>query len=285
MPLITSDYSASMGDMVCLAGTFTVTLPVASLDAQGRDVCLCLHSGTVTIASSSSVQGGTTEDITNVGLYVYTAVNGQWRRGPLAAAGEQGPEGPPGPEGPQGPQGIQGATGPTGPQGPQGIQGNTGATGAQGPQGIQGIQGIQGDTGATGPQGPQGIQGDIGATGAQGPQGETGPQGPPGADGAQGPQGPQGPVMSFTTVEVNIASKPRKAGRFNITDSGLTVGKPVHIAQANGPYTGKGARADEAEMDHMAVSGKVTSATNIECYWACPTRVRGNFKFDYAVGG
>jgi len=92
-----------------------------------------------------------------------------------------------------------------------------------------------------------------------------------------------GAGFTFTAVEVNLGSVPKKQGRFNITSSGLVTGKDVLIKQANGGYTGKGTRADEAEMDGLVVSGKVTSATNIECYWHSPTKVWKNFKFVYAI--
>lgn len=91
--------------------------------------------------------------------------------------------------------------------------------------------------------------------------------------------------LTLSTVEVNLGSTPRRSGKFNLTGSGLTVGKAVLIRQANGPYTNKGAFTDEAEMDSVEVSGKVTSATNIECFWRSRTLVARNFKFDYAVSG
>jgi hypothetical protein len=94
--------------------------------------------------------------------------------------------------------------------------------------------------------------------------------------------GPGG--LTLTTVEVNLGTYARRSGRFNITSSGLTSGRPVMIVKANGPYTGKGTRSDEAEMDGITVSGKTTSTTNIECFWQSSTKVRGNHKFDYAVG-
>ena len=87
----------------------------------------------------------------------------------------------------------------------------------------------------------------------------------------------------LTEVEVDLGSTPRKSGKFNITGSGLVTGKAVAISQANGPYTGKGTRSDEAEMDGLIISGKVTSATNIECFWRSATRVKSNFKFNYQV--
>lgn len=95
----------------------------------------------------------------------------------------------------------------------------------------------------------------------------------------------EGAGLVLTTAEVNLVSAPnaRTSGRFTITSSGLTTGKPVLVRQANGPYTGKGTRADEAEMDQIDVSGKVINATTIECFWNSINRVRGNFKFDYVV--
>jgi hypothetical protein len=90
--------------------------------------------------------------------------------------------------------------------------------------------------------------------------------------------------LTLTTVEVNLGTISRRGGKFNITTSGLTSGKAVSIMQANGPYTGKGSRTDEAEMDGLTVSGKTTSATNIECFWHTRGFVKGNVKFDYVVG-
>jgi len=91
--------------------------------------------------------------------------------------------------------------------------------------------------------------------------------------------------FSLTEVEVSLGSAPnaRQSGKFSITTTGLTAGKNLHILQTNGPYTGKGTRADEAEMDQINVSGKTTSTTNIDCYWEAKHRVRGNYKFAYAV--
>lgn len=90
--------------------------------------------------------------------------------------------------------------------------------------------------------------------------------------------------LTLTTVEVDLGTT-KRSGKFNVAGTGLTVGKPVLIVQANGAYTGKGTLSDEAEMDALTVSGKVTSATNIECFWKSFTSVKGNFKFDYAVSG
>jgi len=103
--------------------------------------------------------------------------------------------------------------------------------------------------------------------------------------GGGGGGGGGGSGTALTTVEANLGSIPRRAGKFTITGlSGLTTNKPVSIMQAVGPYTGKGTRADEAEMDGLIVKGIVTAANTITAYWNAATRVKGNFKFNYFVG-
>lgn len=88
---------------------------------------------------------------------------------------------------------------------------------------------------------------------------------------------------TLTTVEVSLGTNAKMGGKFTISGSGMTVGKAVLISQAVGPYTGKGTRADEAEMDQVSVTAKVTDATTITAYWTSARRVRGNFKFNYQV--
>lgn len=89
--------------------------------------------------------------------------------------------------------------------------------------------------------------------------------------------------LALSEVEVNLGG-PRRTGRFTIAGTGMVAGKPVLITQAVGPYTGKGTRADEAEMDHVSATGSVTSETVITAYWQSHSPVRGNFKFNYVVG-
>jgi hypothetical protein len=91
--------------------------------------------------------------------------------------------------------------------------------------------------------------------------------------------------IGLMTVEVDLGSSPRRNGRFTITGlSGLTTGKPVSIQQAVGPYTGKGTRADEAEMDQVQATASVTAADAITAYWSSANRVRGNIKFNIFIG-
>lgn len=171
--------------------------------------------------------------------------------------------------------GSPGPQGPTGPMGPTGLQGEEGHEGEQGNPGPQGPLGPQGASGVIGPIGPRGFEGDEGDEGMPGPPGAIGPQGPAGSGGS----------LTLTTVEVSLGSAPdaRRSGRFTIAGAGLTAGKAVSIQQANGPYTGKGTREDEAEMDQILITGKVLNATTIQCFWKSQHRTRGNFKFNYAV--
>jgi hypothetical protein len=93
-----------------------------------------------------------------------------------------------------------------------------------------------------------------------------------------------GAAFAMTTVEINLGYPARRSGKFAITGAGMTIGKPVLIQQAAGPYTGKGSLADEAEMDAIEVSASVTSATTITGYWKSRTRVGGKIKFNYVIG-
>ena len=91
---------------------------------------------------------------------------------------------------------------------------------------------------------------------------------------------------TLTVYEANLGAIPRRAARFSIATSGQTTGKPVFVSKAAGPYTGKGTRADEAEMDEVTATGYVVSATQIDVFWqARHGPVRGNMKFAYLVGG
>ena len=90
--------------------------------------------------------------------------------------------------------------------------------------------------------------------------------------------------LTFRVAEINLGSFARRSGKFTIAGVGLTIGKPVTIFQAIGPYTGKGTLADEVEMDQILATGSVTSATVITCYWTTQYRVAGNIKFNYLIG-
>jgi hypothetical protein len=95
----------------------------------------------------------------------------------------------------------------------------------------------------------------------------------------------EGAGFNLTVVEKNLGSTARTSGSFQITGlSGLNPGDPVLIRQTLGPYTGKGTRADEFELDTVTVAAEVASSSVIQCYWRSDAWVRGNYKFAYAVG-
>jgi hypothetical protein len=93
-----------------------------------------------------------------------------------------------------------------------------------------------------------------------------------------------GGSLALLTTEVNLGTRPTWSGSFTIVGAGMTIGKPVLIQQAAGPYTGKGTLADEAE-EQVTASASVTSAVLITAYWKATGSgpVAGNFKFNYAV--
>lgn len=87
----------------------------------------------------------------------------------------------------------------------------------------------------------------------------------------------------MSLIDVDLGSSAH-SGRFTIAGSGFDASKRVVINPAPGPYTGKGVRTDEAEMDALTVLGSVLNATTIECFWhAIPGPVRGHFNFQYRL--
>lgn len=200
----------------------------------------------------------------------------------LGQAGPIGPSGSAGVQGPIGPPGLSGEDGDIGPAGPPGPVGPTGVVGATGSQGPIGFPGIDGEEiiplmipGAIGPQGIQGIQGIQGVIGPPGLEGETeypliipGPQGPQGASGGGG--------GSITTVEADLGSAPAWRGKFTITDASISASSKVAVWQAPGPYTGKGTRADEAEMDPIwCVASPGSGQATV--YWRTHTMIGSTF--------
>jgi hypothetical protein len=93
--------------------------------------------------------------------------------------------------------------------------------------------------------------------------------------------------VNFVIVtDEDLGATPLYDGTFDITGlSGLTVNKPVYVQQAVGPYSGKGDRVDEVEMDTITVTGYCFDANTIRCYWrAVPGPVVGIVNFQYLVG-
>lgn len=166
-----------------------------------------------------------------------------------------------------GPPGADGADGEQGPPGLAGVAGARGADGIgiDGQEGSEGQQGVPGAAGAAGAAGVAGAAGPPGADGAPGEDGERGPPGPTGASGVGG-------GGSATTVETNISTA-KFTGKFTITDATISGTSKVLCWQAPGPYTGKGARADEAEMQPVSVIAVEPSAGSAIVKWQTPPMV------------
>jgi hypothetical protein len=72
---------------------------------------------------------------------------------------------------------------------------------------------------------------------------------------------------SATTVEKNLGSTPVTRGKFTITDAAISSTSKVMCWQAPGPYTGKGAQADEAEMAPVRVLSVEPAAGSAVVKW------------------
>lgn len=167
---------------------------------------------------------------------------------------------------------------------PMMIPGRDGAAGAAGSAGVQGRDGITVFLEAEAPEDVMPIPGRDGAAGSNGvgtagrdgvsiylePEAPEDPIVIPGARGADGAAGGSG---SATTVEVNLGATATWRGKFTITDAAITAAKKLLCWQAPGPYTGKGTRADEAEMAPVNVIAVNPAAGSAEVYWQTPPMI------------
>lgn len=82
-----------------------------------------------------------------------------------------------------------------------------------------------------------------------------------------------GAGASATTTEVNLGSTATWRGKFTITDAAIGASSKVMCWQAPGPYTSKGTRADEAEMQPVKVTAVNPAAGSATVYWETPPYV------------
>ena len=81
------------------------------------------------------------------------------------------------------------------------------------------------------------------------------------------------PGVVGTTVETNIGATEKWTGKFTITDVAITATSKVLCWQAPGPYTGKGTRADEAELQPVSVIAVEPAAGSAIVKWQTPPMV------------
>lgn len=95
------------------------------------------------------------------------------------------------------------------------------------------------------------------------------------------------PPVFINSIEVDLGNIAKHSGSFNVSGGPFTAAKQVVILQAAGPYSNKGTREDEAEMDVLSVVAYVLNATTLKAFWNCAPKggpVKGAFKFGYVLG-
>lgn len=90
-------------------------------------------------------------------------------------------------------------------------------------------------------------------------------------------------ITAVVGIQIDIGSKPKRGGIFNITGTGFVAGKPVLISQSSGPYIGKGTYLDEIEMDQITVAATVINNTTIQCNWGSNSYIKGFLGFNYWI--
>jgi hypothetical protein len=72
------------------------------------------------------------------------------------------------------------------------------------------------------------------------------------------------------TIQVNLSAVATWRGKFIIVDSAISAGSMVLVWQAPGPYTGKGLRADEAELQPVQVIAVEPADGSAIVMWQTP---------------
>lgn len=80
-------------------------------------------------------------------------------------------------------------------------------------------------------------------------------------------------TVSATTVETDLGSTAVTSGKFTITDAAVTGSSKILCWQAPGPYTGKGTRADEAEMQPVQVIAVEPGTGSAVVKWQTPPMI------------
>lgn len=102
----------------------------------------------------------------------------------------------------------------------------------------------------------------------------------------------------ITTVEVNLGSTPAWRGSFTIPNAEINPNSKIIIQQASGPYSGKGSKGDESEMDQIfcvaeagpgqavvrwRTVGGIGPTSDKSTSMVVKGMVKGNFKFNYMI--
>lgn len=86
---------------------------------------------------------------------------------------------------------------------------------------------------------------------------------------------PGGAGAGWTQIEANLGSANWR-GKFTVIDATVSGTSKIIIQQAPGPYTGKGTRADEAEMDFISCFA-VPGSGQFTVHWRTQTMIGTDF--------
>lgn len=90
-------------------------------------------------------------------------------------------------------------------------------------------------------------------------------------------------AFAVTQTEVSFGTTPKRHGSFNIASGAISDLQRMIISLAAEAPTGKGARADELEMDQITLMPERCTAGNCLVRWVAESPVKGNFKVNWSV--
>lgn len=93
-----------------------------------------------------------------------------------------------------------------------------------------------------------------------------------------------GGAAAIAVGEINLGSTPARSGRATLTDAAFVATDDLIVTLAPGPYTGKGLRADEAELTGLITFSAVAGVGSATVYWSAAFFQRGNVKVTYLRG-
>ena len=88
------------------------------------------------------------------------------------------------------------------------------------------------------------------------------------------------------TAEINLGTVAQHSGKFTLTDAAIKPTSKLLVQLAPGPYTGKGTRADEAQMYPGITFAASPGAGQATVYWSAPRggAAKRNIKVNYQIG-
>ncbi len=94
------------------------------------------------------------------------------------------------------------------------------------------------------------------------------------------------PGKLIATAEINLGAVAQHSGKFTLTDAANKSTSKLLVQLAPGPYTGKGTRADEAQMYPGITFAASPGAGQATVYWSAPRggAAKRNIKVNYQIG-